>query len=235
MCRMILAKGKFLSKDIFRAAVEMCEGITANHTNPIKKHPNGWGALWLHNGEIVTLRSSGYLSDEVSSIPNIETDFLAIHVRHATLDKNTGLDFSHPLNNKRSWYGMHNGFLPTVHKLLGMKESIFDSAEYFNYLINDVDDFSLTKELLKSKIDHIEHGGTSGNIFLINREKAYVWQWYPEGAVHPTYFTMHINEGENATYVSSEVIPWLGMAGEWHPINNYDLIAINLKENDYAI
>lgn len=105
---------------------------------------------------------------------------------------------------------------------------------YLSYQFNDVfdiDDLSLNKELIKCKIDDIENGGTSGNAFLINKENAYVWQWYPESYEHPTYFTMQLNKSEKATYISSEVIPWLGVEGYWEPIKNYSLLEFNLKES----
>jgi Predicted glutamine amidotransferase len=166
---MILASGQFDAAAVLDAARAMSCGETATHDGPIKQHPNGWGCLWLDQGKIRTLHGTGTFAD---ALPGIDVDalrhsrFLAVHVRHATLSKNHGIEFSHPLwrtSGATQWYMMHNGFLPTVYAQLGMAESRFDSAEYLEYIVDQVTPADFTRDYLRSKMARVAPGGSAAN------------------------------------------------------------------------
>jgi glutamine amidotransferase len=156
MCRLILAKGKFSSARILDAAIAMSCGRTADHEGPIQRHPNGGGATWRHGGRLAIHRDVRSIEDSAGASPvsDLTTDFLAVHVRHATLARNHGAEFTHPLEYahvERSWYLLHNGFLPTIYQRLGKDRSEFDSAEYLEYLMRGAS--ACGKHLLRQLVD----------------------------------------------------------------------------------
>ncbi len=145
----------------FAAARAMSCGETACHDGPIKEHSNGWGCLWLENGEIQTLRGSGPFAEALPGIDveRIKGRFLAVHVRNAKLSKNQGLEFSHLLLRDSAgtrWYMMHNGFMLKVYARLGMAASRFDSAEY---LVDPITPADFTRDYLRQKLAQVEPGG----------------------------------------------------------------------------
>lgn len=225
MCRLILARGRFSARAIADAAVAMSEGHTANHEGPIRCHPNGWGAVWKSataphglacHRDTRTIRSSV----EESPVPHLQTDFLAVHVRHATLARNAGLEFTHPLERNGvagPWFFMHNGFLPTVYQCLGREHSRFDSGEYFEYVVDTGRD-SLDSRGTLEKIAAIPPGGSSGNAIAVNPQRAYLIHYTPSNTPYPRYFTMHRLEGPGFSVFASEIIPTLAAAERWEPV-----------------
>ena len=235
MCRMILAQGEFDAAQVLEAARAMSCGETACHDGPIKEHPNGWGCLWLEAGEIRTLRGSGPFADALPDIDveRIKGRFLAVHVRHATLSKNQGLEFAHPLLRDSAgtrWYMMHNGFMPKVYARLGMAASRFDSAEYLEYLVDRVTPADFTRDYLRDKLAQVEPGGSAGNAIFVTRDRAWAWQWHPQDTPYPHYFTLHVLQQERCTYISSEPVPTLGDAASWRRMANHELREIPLGE-----
>ncbi|MFS2221501.1 class II glutamine amidotransferase [Pantoea sp. B65] len=235
MCRMIMAQGHFSVAAVMNAARAMSCGETAQHDGPIRQHPNGWGCLWLDNGKVRTLRGTGTFADALPSIDidSIRGQFLAVHVRHATLSKNTGGQFSHPLlhtSGGTQWYMMHNGFLPTIYQHLGMESSRFDSSEYLQYIVDPITPAGMSRHYLQQKMAQIAPGGSSGNAFFITREKAWAWQWYPDDSPFPHYFTLHCYEDNHTKYISSEIIPGLATAGGWRRMNNHELQELTFAE-----
>lgn len=233
MCRMILAQGNFSTSAVFEAAVAMSRGVTATHECPIKQHSDGWGCLWFEDGEIRTMHSDEWLAEEAYSLSlnHINSSFLAIHVRHATLATNQGKTFSHPVmksTDAMTWYMMHNGFLPTVHKNLCMEQSTFDSAEYLEYIISDNPQPCLSSEWLNRKIACLEPGGSAANAFFVNNIAAYAYQRYPEYSPFSKYFTMSVCKYKKATYVASEMISTLATISNWRQLNNGELIKFKL-------
>ncbi|MET3077420.1 class II glutamine amidotransferase [Pantoea leporis] len=228
MCRMIVAHGQFDAAAVLDAARAMSCGETATHEGPIKQHPNGWGCLWLEQGHIRTLHGTGTFAD---ALPTIDVDrlrgrFLAVHVRHATLSKNHGIEFSHPLwrtSGDTQWYMMHNGFLPTVYQQLGMAESRFDSAEYLEYMVDRATPADFTRDYLRDKMAQVAPGGSSANAIFVTRNKAWAWQWHPDDTPYPNYFTLHRLQKNDTTFISSEPISALGTASEWRRMNNHEL------------
>lgn len=235
MCRMILAHGRFDSAAILEAARAMSCGESATHDGPIKQHPNGWGCLWLEDGEIRTLHGTGAFAD---ALPGIDVDrlrsrFLAVHVRHATLSKNHGLEFSHPLWRNSAghrWYMMHNGFLPTIYRQLGLAESRFDSEEYLHYLVDQITPADFTRDYLRAKMAQVAPGGSAGNAIFVTRDKAWVWQWHPHDTPYPDYFTMHFRQQDDCTLIASEPVAIPGSAANWRRMNNHELYEIPFRE-----
>ncbi|MEV0136696.1 class II glutamine amidotransferase [Dactylosporangium sp. NPDC050688] len=224
MCRLILARGRFDVAEIVQAALGMSTGGTADHESPVKCHPNGWGAVWRDPAEPGTLRvhrDPRTMADSWSAGPlcAVRADVLAIHVRHATLPHTMGERFTHPLQRAGEampWYFMHNGFLPTVHRSLGLPASRFDSAEYFDYLVPPGSAAIAAAEALR-RLRAIPPGGSSGNAVVINPDRSYVVHWSPPGTPYPRYFSMHRLRRPGLDVVASEVIPALGSG--WTPLD----------------
>lgn len=225
MCRLILAKGRFSAEAILHAAVSMSTGSTADHEEPAENHPHGWGAVWRKRsmGGALALHHDTqpiFHSVDTSPVRSIDTDFLAVHVRHATLTRNHGLQFTHPLVRSGSafaWYFMHNGFMPTVHQRLGLKASYFDSAEYFDYIVpagaNALDE----RETL-ARLRAVPAGSSSGNAIAVNPQCAYVIHWSPQDTPYPRYFTMYRLVQPNLLVIASEIIPALAPREQWEPL-----------------
>ena len=234
MCRMIIASGAFSVTGVIEAARAMAAGETAKHDSAIRQHTNGWGCLWINNGQVRVLHGEDSFVDAYASvnIPDENIAFLAVHVRHATLSKNRGVQFSHPLHRESGgthWYMMHNGFMPTVYRHLGLSVSIFDSAEYLEYIVDTIESAGISKEYLVSKLAQLAPGGSSGNFFLMSHCKAWVWQWIPEQIVCSEYFTMKHYVSDKVEYVASEIIPFLGRESEWRSMENAELYEFELK------
>ncbi|MDF9817044.1 hypothetical protein [Streptomyces sp. SPB162] len=224
MCRLILAQGRFSAQAMLDAAVAMSCGRTADHDGPTDVHPNGWGAVWRESGAPHGLgvhRDVRPLGDswQESPVGDVSTDLLAIHARHATLSRNHGPAFTHPLyrDGESPWYFMHNGFLPTVHRLLDLESSDFDSREYFDYVIPAGTE-ALDAEGTLRRLDAIPPGGSSGNAIAISPRAAHVIHWTPQGAGSPRYFGMHRLRTPDLTVIASEVIPDLAPADQWEPL-----------------
>ncbi|WIM94525.1 hypothetical protein ACTOB_006552 [Actinoplanes oblitus] len=225
MCRLIVATGDVPVPRIVRAAVAMSTGRTADHDGPITRHPNGWGAVWADPGSPTGLRSHRDvrpMADSWHEAPfaGLRTPVLAIHVRHATLPHNLGEPFTHPLHRPDGpvpWYFMHNGFLPTVYRHLGLAASRFDSAEYFDYLVPAGATELVESEAL-ARLRAIAPGGSSGNAIAMTPTRSYVVHWTAAGNAYPRYFGMHRLRRPGLDVVSSEVIPSLAARHRWQPL-----------------
>ena len=119
MCRHIMAVGRSGAAAVLDAAVAMSAGRTADHDGRVRVHPNGWGALRrTPDGALAVHREVKPLFETWydSPVAGLEKTLLAVHSRHATLPKNRGLEFTHPLTRPGDvpWYFMHNGFLPDL-------------------------------------------------------------------------------------------------------------------------
>lgn len=236
MCRLILAHGNFDPRSVLAAALDMSQGRTAQHDGPIQRHPNGWGAVWKDRqapSGLAVHRDGDAMTDaalEFSPVWNCRTNFLAVHVRHATLTRNIGDQYTHPLQRERSaspWFFMHNGFMPTVHKLLGLPASSFDSAEYFDYLLS-LQESKLDPERVLDGLEAVPEGGTSGNAIIVNAHRAWLVHYTPRQSSYPSYFTMHRLQGSAFTICSSEVIPRLGSPEQWQTIPAQSILELNL-------
>ncbi|MCC3766440.1 class II glutamine amidotransferase [Streptomyces sp. UNOC14_S4] len=235
MCRLILASGQFSANDILKAAEAMSCGRTADHDGPTDVHPNGWGALWRDPDApqgIALHRDVRPLTDShhESPVAELDTDFLAVHARHATLPKNHGLQFTHPLTREAetTWHFMHNGFLPTVHQKLGLPESEFDSREYFDYIIPE-GSRRLDEQQTLERLRAIPAGGSSGNAIAVNSDVAYVIHWTSPGVASPVYFGMFRLRTDRYTVIASERIPDLAPLDQWEPLAPDSLIEIPLN------
>lgn len=227
MCRIILAVGKRLPvPDILAAACGMSQGRTADHDGPITCHPNGWGAVWRAGGRLVAHRDVRPMWTSLTAAPlaDVRTDVLAVHVRHRTLATTSGVEFTHPLG-RGGWYFMHNGFLPTVYRALGLPASRFDSGEYFDYVVPE-GARELDRRATLHRLRSLPPGGNSGNAVAMNRDRSYVIHWSPADTPYPRYFTMHRLRLPDLQVISSEVVPALAPRSEWTPLDLDDVVEI---------
>lgn len=223
MCRLILATGEFSSARILDAAIAMSCGRTAEHDGPTQVHLDGWGAVWRDGDRLAIHRDARPIEDGAADSPvgALATRFLAVHVRYATPEAGRGPAFVHPVGHEaaRRWYLLHNGSLPTLHRALGKPSSVFDTAEYLEYLMRDAGDAAeVDVDALRAKLAAIPAGGTSANAFLIGEDRAYVIHWTPVDSAFPRYFTMHRFDGERCSIFASEVVEALAPRARWRPL-----------------
>jgi glutamine amidotransferase len=219
MCRLILAAGAFDPAAVLAAAIEMSCGLTADHDNATKRHLHGWGAVWREadTGELRVHRDPRPAADTAGASPaaRARTDFLAVHVRNASLPHTRGPRFTHPLHRPGDdWYFMHNGYLPTVHQMLGLPASDFDSAEYFDYLLPP-GTRALEEEATLARLRAIPPGGMSGNAIAVRRERAHLVHWSPPDTPTPRFFQMHRLTLPGLEVVASEAVPSLAPDRLW--------------------
>lgn len=225
MCRLILASGDFAVADITAAALDMACGRTADHDNPTKVHAHGWGAVWRepgHDPQGHRLRAHTDVRPlaeglHASALPEVKTDFLAIHTRNASLESQRGLPFTHPLTRDDGWYFMHNGYLPTAYQGLGLPASEFDSREYFDYLVPR-DAEGLDPATALGKLDALPPGGNSGNAVAVHPSGAYLVHWSAPDVATPVFFAMQRLRLPGLEVIASEVVPGLAPARQWEPL-----------------
>ena len=226
MCRMIAARGDFDPDAIFRACQLMSCGYTAEHETQGKFYPDGWGAMWADaRGGPQTHRSITHVQDDQAPKYQGRPRFLALHARQATLKEKAGLRFTHPLtSDAASHHLMHNGYLPTLHKRLGLEASDFDSEDYLafllanKYLLND--SAALTKEM-----DALEDGSRGGNMFFLQgADRLTTYVWHPVGSPFTDFLTMWRWVGPNAEIISSERHIDLAPLDEWRPVTRGEMV-----------
>lgn len=223
MCRMILASGAFDAGRVLAAAVAMSRGETADHDNATTCHRHGWGAVWRDpaTGRVQSHRDPrpAWQGIPDSPLDGLVTDFLAVHVRNATLPEKQGGRYTHPLTRPGDdWHFMHNGYMPTVHRLLGTERSEFDSAEYFDYLVPP-GTAALAEDEVLARLRAVPPGGsTSGNAIAVHRGGAVVVHWSPRETPTPRFFTLHRFTDRRLRVVASERIPALAAPGRWHEV-----------------
>ncbi|MEU9607609.1 class II glutamine amidotransferase [Streptomyces sp. NPDC048057] len=240
MCRIILARGAFDTAAVVEAALAMSTGRTAAHEKPEMRHAHGWGALWRAPdapGGLGVHRDERPIAESIEESPlrTVQSDFLAVHVRHATLEHHRGPGYTHPLERTDpdvTWYFMHNGYLPTVHRRLGLPASAFDTAEYFQYVVPD-GGTRLDAEETLALLRDIPPGGLSGNAFAVHRERAYVIHWSPEETPFPRYFGMYRLSRPGLLVIASEIAPALAPAHEWEPLKPDQVLEIHLDSEWY--
>jgi predicted glutamine amidotransferase len=239
MCRLILAHGQFDPQSVLEAAVDMSQGRTAEHDGPTTIHPNGWGAVWRAPGPdkmLRVFRSREPLcmnSIRRSPIWSARTDLLAIHARHATLPSHTGIEFAHPLTRHgasegSTWHFMHNGYTPTIYTLLGKDKSDFDSADYFEYLV-DAELERLDRNASLKKLAAVPPGNSAGNAIAINARYAYVIHYAFPGRPYNSYFQMYKLQLPGHVIYSSEALPQLASRLHWDSLRSRDIFEIRIS------
>ncbi|MBQ4878190.1 hypothetical protein J8M21_13335 [Pseudoalteromonas luteoviolacea] len=233
MCRMILALGNLDPHKIFNACATMSQGLTAKHKGPVKVHPNGWGAIWKQHDKIDTHHSVDALTYDTNhgALPESQLPFIAVHARHATVPKNQGIQFAHPLKKTIQgidWYMMHNGFMPTVYKALNMPESVFDSEEYMRYVFELQKDNKFCADTLTKHLDQLDPGNSSGNTFFVSNNKVYVYQWFPIDSQLECYFSLNLFESDNQLIIASEIIPDIADEKRWRKLSRGQLLEFSI-------
>ncbi len=226
---MIMALGNFSVSKVISAAVAMSKGETSRCITPTKRHPNGWGMIWNKSNHHATHKLSHFRCEKaiensinLAPLDQITGNFLAVHVRHATLAHCIGIEYAHPITNNQTqipWYLMHNGFLPTIYKKLELDQSFFDSQEYFNYIIPHSSDRLHKNDVIK-KLNELEMGGTSANAIVANSKHAYVIHWSMPNVEYPHYFTLYKGQNDDAIYIASEIQPTLVPDLQWAPLKS---------------
>lgn len=221
MCRMIMAIGQVDITAVLSSALLMSEGRTARHNAPHQQHRDGWGAvIYDGDGKLRVHRSSRPIAEDASDInwSDNSQSFMAVHVRNATLPSNRGIEFTHPVTRtENDWLLMHNGYLPTIHREVGLTKSSFDSREYLDFLV-PYGSRQLDSSKALSRLERLDPANTSGNALLINSERAYVLSWFPQASPFADYYTMWILELSEATIVSSEPLEILAPSRLWQPL-----------------
>jgi glutamine amidotransferase len=233
---MIVCVGSFAAADVVAAAARMGSGVDADHDGSQLVHPNGWGAVWHDPTADGGLRAYRDLSPIYESPAGSEptlarTRVLAVHARHATLERTQGLRFTHPLarhENGFSWYFMHNGFLPGVHRLMRRPHSEFDSAEYFDYLI-PAGATVLDEQETLAKLDRMADSGTSGNAIAVTRDDVYVIHWSSPATSTPRYFQMYRATLPQLTVVASQRLPQFAPAHQWEPLAQPSFVRLSVN------
>ncbi|MGH3422599.1 MAG: hypothetical protein ACRDOD_23745, partial [Streptosporangiaceae bacterium] len=147
------------------------------------------------------------------------TDMLAIHVRNATLPEKRGIQFNHPLvRDGEDWHFMHNGYMPTVHRKLGMSLSVFDTAEYFDYLVPRGTQRLDPAQILRRLRAVPTKGCSSGNAIAVHPGEAHVIHWSPAECATPAFFQLYHLGLPGAEIVASEIVPQLAPAARWQPV-----------------
>ncbi len=227
MCRMIMALGNFSAETVLEAAINMSTGISADHDGPISCHPNGWGMIWnsTDNQTLSTYRNTEAIAKSFQEAPleKVQGNFLAIHVRHATIAHKVGLQYVHPVEKKDSeipWYMLHNGFLPTVYEKLGYQESFFDSKEYCDYVIPNMGD-ELDENLILDKLNNLREEGSSANAIIVNPKRIYLVHWSMPSCPYKKYFLMHTfkDDQQNTLYIASEIQAQIGSKEKWEALS----------------
>jgi glutamine amidotransferase len=220
---MIVAVGDVDAQAVAAGAVAMASGATADHESHIRLHADGWGAVWADPeapGGLSVLRDVRPATETLmtSGLPAVRTRFLAVHLRRAPRPSVEGPRFTHPLQRPGdAWCFMHNGSMPTVHRLLGMECSTFDSAEYFDYLVPPGARTLDAREALR-RLEAVPPGDNSGNAVAVRPDRAYVIHWRAAGHRWPRYFTMQQFVGRGVRVVASEIIPSIAPADRWEPV-----------------
>ncbi|MBJ6766058.1 class II glutamine amidotransferase [Myxococcaceae bacterium JPH2] len=224
MCRLILASGRFQARDILEGAVAMAVGQTARHDSPLLYHPDGWGAVWRDSTSpsgisMVRDPRPAEVTALGSDLARVQTDFLAVHVRRASLSTTRGSAYTHPLQRQSDgWHFMHNGSQPTVYQLLGRERSHFDSAEYFDYIIPPGSE-ALDEEETLARLRAIPTpGANSGNAIAVSPDRAYLIHWRADVRMWPRYFTMQEYTEPGLRVVASEIIPTIAPVNRWKAV-----------------
>ena len=238
MCRLICAFGEFEAAAIADAAVAMAHGATATHGHSVTTHLDGWGALWRDTDAEFSLRvHRNPDSDTAESLAGAHfisrpTNFMVVHVRHATFAEKRGHEFTHPVvtsnGDKQLWYLFHQGYLPEVAKRLGMDESHFDSREYLEF-IRPTSGTRLCGASILEKLDKLGPGNTSGNAVLLNRFRAYLIHWFADDVPDVDFYTMRAFRTPTATIISSEAIPAIAPPDQWTELAPRQVIEIDLN------
>ena len=102
--------------------------------------------------------------------------------------------------------------------MLGLSQSTFDTAEYFDYLI-PTEARRFDREQVIARLKAIpEPGANSGNEIAVRKDCAYLIHWRSPSDTLPRYFTMQQLRTPDCHVISSEIIPSLAPAYRWQAV-----------------
>lgn len=241
MCRMLLATGDFPVEETLEAAISMANGKTCPHLAPSHDHPHGFGLVWSDSDRptgYTTFKSLDPLGIQSASQliaqagPSLKrTRLLAVHARYATRPRDMGQQFSHPLEANTAQgrsYFMHNGFLPFAYQHLGLAESRFDTAEYFQ-LVQTLLQANSLKQKLPEILKPMGKPSSAANMIFISGTKAHVFNWWPQDHEFSDYFRMQVLERATHTIISSDMLPNLAAQNHWHAMGRGTFMTFNLE------
>ena len=223
MCRMALAIGEFDTVAVAKAVQDMAEGVHARHCHTVRRHPDGWGALWEVPGAAGRLRQwrdCGPLgeADLDAIFAGLSTRLFAIHARHASDPVNLGLRFTHPVARGDALI-MHNGYAPNVAAALGLPRSTFDTAELLDYLLSD-GGAAPSPAQVTARLRMLGSGMTAANCFLVTGTSILIVNWFDEGLGLADFYTLWALALPRTRIIASEILPSLGAAEKWRPLGH---------------
>lgn len=236
---MTLAVGTFDVEQIISATSKMARGELSEGKSPVGSHSDGFGLIWSDSNEpngfqilreteaLGTYSTESLLHQGGTSLA--QTKMLAIHARFALQPHQKGLRYNQPLPHEcgeEVLFFMHNGFTPYMYRNLGMRESIFDSQEYFNTVKILLSNGDIETPLL-GLLESMGEPTASGNFFLIDPDKALVFNWWPQFYDHPEYSQMHRYDSDVFTIVSSEMLTSIVPMKDWTKLPKGALVRLN--------
>jgi predicted glutamine amidotransferase len=150
VCRMIAAVGSFRSAAVRRALLCMADNTNPTYDHEYRsrgdgfRHVDGWGASWVQNQRLHTLRRAvSVLADDTSAlIDPLSTPLLVLHARKATRPNGVREANTHPFTATlagRDWSFCHNGAIDDVdglHQARGLAPSgDSDSERLFHHFL----------------------------------------------------------------------------------------------------
>jgi glutamine amidotransferase len=226
---MILALGAIDPVGIALAARDMGEGRTARHRHPVRRHPDGWGAIWTPDhgdADPRVVRDAGPIGDaDMTGIfGGVRAGLLAVHARHASDPRNRGPAFTHPVIGQGRAM-LHNGFAPNIAALLGRPCSVFDTAELLEYLFPPAA-CDPSPAQLRASLRAVGPGMTAANSFVVTPASVFIVNWFDEALGFADFYTLWTLRSERSRIFASEIVPALGAAESWRPLGHGTVISL---------
>ena len=205
------------------AVAQMSTGACATHEYARQfRHDDGWGAAAVLDSHdtVAVFRGAMPISQSTvaGSLDRLTCRALVVHARAASKPAQRGLVFAHPIEatigDERVWF-FHNGFCPTVHELIGLSESRWDSEELLGWLLPA---FSATdwRRALRQRLARLR-AGTANCVFLFS-QRLIVCNWIDVTVGANQYYTMHAHVTSRSVIVASEPAP--ALVGPWIPLGH---------------
>jgi glutamine amidotransferase len=224
---MLVAAGECAPGVYFDAMRRMSTGTVAAHEYAGRvRHADGWGVTCMlpASTDVAVYRSSSPIAtaELLPAIGDLSCRMLAIHARNASVPAQKGLGFVQPIERfiggERTWF-FHNGFVPSVHRLLGLARSQWDSLELLDWLAPAFD-HSDWRRALAVRLQALPADSTAANCIFLSARRAIVCNWFNRSNGATAYYTMHCWKGERAVGVASEPFPEMAEPVEWNALGH---------------